>query len=129
MNKVKFIILILAALFSTIFAHTYHATDNGDAADFDALVAGATIAAGEIGLVKADGTAIESVACSSASAIRAALEADTTTSGASGGLKHGSCCINAHHVVCQKMQDAIRSCAHTGKGDTSTSDDAAVCPQ
>ena len=129
MNKVKFIILILAALFSTIFAHTYHATDNGDAAAFDALVAGATIGAGEIGLVKADGSAIEAVACSSAADIKAALEADTSTSGASAGLKAGASCINAHHVVCQKMQDAIRSCAHTGKGDTSTSADAAVCPQ
>jgi len=129
MNKVTFIILILAALFSTIFAHTYHATDNGDGADYDSLVAGATIASGEIGLVKADGTAIEAVACSSASAIKAALEADTSTTGASGGLKAGSCCINAHHVVCQKMQDAVRSCGHNGKGDTSTSDDSAVCPQ
>ena len=129
MNKVKFIVLILAALFSTIFAHTYHASDNGDAADHDSLVAGATIASGEIGLVKADGTAIVAVACSSAADIKAALEADTTTTGASGGLKHGSCCINAHHVVCQKMQDAIRSCEHSGKGDDSTSNDATKCPQ
>ena len=129
MNKVKFIVLILAALFSTIFAHTYHASDNGDAADHDSLVAGATIASGEIGLVKADGTAIEAVACTDASAIKAALEADTSSTGASGGLKHGSCCINAHHVVCQKMQDAIRSCAHPGKGDESTSNDATKCPQ
>ena len=129
MNKVKFIILILAALFSTIFAHTYHATDNGDAADYDALAAGVTLAAGEIAFPKASGSEMLATDCSSKALIKAALEADTTTSGVSGGLKHGSCCINAHHVVCQKMQDAIRSCAHTGKGDTSTSDDAAVCPQ
>lgn len=129
MNKVKFIIVILAALISSIFAHTYVATDPGDGADFDSLVAGATIGAGEIGLVKADGTAIEAVACSSQSLLKAALEADTSSSGASNGLKHGSCCINAHHIVCRKMQDAIRSCAHSGKGDDSLSADASVCPQ
>lgn len=129
MNKVKFIIVILAALISSIFAHTYVATDPGDGADFDAKLAAATLASGEIGLVAADGTAISAVACSDASAIKAALEADTSSTGASDGLKHGSCCINAHHVVCQKMQDAIRSCAHPGKGDDSLSVDAAVCPQ
>ena len=126
MNKVKFIIVILAALISSIFAHTYVATDPGDGADFDAKLAAATIAAGEIGLVKADGSAIESVACSSLSGLKGALEADTSSTGASAGLKHGSCCINAHHVVCQRMQDAIRSCAHEGKGDDSL--DATKCP-
>lgn len=129
MNKVKFIILILAALFSTVFSHTYHATDSGDGDNFDSLVAGATIASGSIALVKVDGSAIEAVACSDASLIKAALEADTSASGASGGLKAGSCCINAHHVVCRKMQDQIRNCDHDGKGDTATSVDAAVCPQ
>lgn len=129
MNKVKFIILILAALFSTIFAHTYHATDSGDGDNFDSLVAGVTIPSGSIGLVKIDGTAIEAVLCSDAGSIKAALEADTSATGASGGLKAGSCCINAHHIVCQKMQDQIRNCDHDGKGDTATSADAAVCPQ
>lgn len=129
MNRVKFIVLILAALFSTIFAHTYIASDPGDGADYDSLAAGVTLAAGEIALPKDDGSLMEAVACSSASLIKAALEADTSASGVSGGLKAGSCCINAHHVVCQKMQDAIRSCEHSGKGDDSTSDQAAVCPQ
>jgi len=129
MNRVKFIVLILAALFSTIFAHTYIASDPGDGADYDSLAAGVTLASGEIALPKDDGSIMEAVACSSASLIKAALEADTSASGASGGLKAGSCCINAHHVVCQKMQDAIRSCEHSGKGDDSTSDQSAVCPQ
>lgn len=126
MNKVKFIIVILAALISSIFAHKYISFDNGDGAYFDHLVASATIAPGEIGLVKADGSDIISVSCSSLTDIKAALEADTSFTGASAGLKHGSCCINAHHVVCQKMQDAIRSCEHEGKGDDSL--DATKCP-
>ena len=71
---------------------------------------------------------MEAVACSSKADLKAALEADTLVGGASNGLKHGSC-INAHHVVYQKMQDAIRSCAHPGKGDESTSADATKCPQ
>ena len=129
MKKVKFIVLILASLFSTIFAHTYVSSDPGDASGYDALAAGVTLAAGEIALVAADGSALEPVACSAAALLKAALEADTSASGASAALKAGSCCINAHHGVCQKMQDQIRSCAHPGKGDDALSADTNVCPQ
>ena len=130
MNKLNFIFLILTALISTICAHTFYPIDAfGNAADYDSLAAGVTLATGEIALPKTDGSAMEAVACSSKADLKAALEADTLVGGTSNGLKHGSCCINAHHVVCRKMQDAIRSCAHSGKGDTSTSSDAAVCPQ
>jgi len=129
MNRVKFIVLILAALFSTIFAHTYIASDPGDGADYDSLAAGVTLPAGHIALPTDDGLTMFAVDCYAASLIKASLEADTSVSGVSGGLKAGSCCINAHHVVCQKMQDAIRSCEHSGKGDDSTSDQASICPQ
>lgn len=86
MKKVKFIVLLLASLFSTSFAHTYISSDPGDASGYDALAAGVSLSANEIALVATDGSALEPVACSAAALIKAALAADASTSGASAAL-------------------------------------------
>jgi len=109
---------------------TYIATDPGDLALAQAAIGGVTLAAEEIAVPSSDGSAYEAVACSAKATIKTALEADQSTAGADASLKHGSCCINAHHVVCQEIQKQIRAnCPHTGKGDASLSSDANVCPQ
>ena len=130
MKIVKYILILFAFIVSSTYGMTYSATDPGDLALAQAAIKAVTLAAEEIAAPKADGTAYEPVACSAKSLIKAALEADHSTTGADAGLKHGSCCINAHHVVCQEIQKQIRdNCAHTGKGDASLSSDANVCPQ
>ncbi len=130
MKIVKYILILFAFIVSSTYGMTYIATDPGDLGLAQAAIGGVTLAANQIAVPTNDGSAYEAKDCSDKAAIKSALEADHSADGADGSLKHGPCCINAHHVVCQEIQRQIRAnCPHTGKGDASLSADAAVCPQ
>lgn len=130
MKIVKYILILFAFIVSSTYGMTYIATDPGDLTLAQAGIAGVSLGANQIAAPKSDGSAYEAVDCSDKSKLRDALRQDKSTVGADASLKHGPCCINAHHVVCQEIQRQIRAnCPHTGKGDASLSTDAAVCPQ
>ena len=135
MKGIKLVFCILATILSVAFGATYHAASTplnpaGTVqAAIDALSPG-PVAGTSLAVPKLDGSGWEVKQCSSKTDIKAALEKDTTEeTNVIDGAKKGSCCINAHHEACILLQDQIRSCGHTGKGDNSVTTDASLCPQ
>jgi hypothetical protein len=105
------LIVILICLVVSSYAYTYIETDPTDSVQLKAFQT----------------AAVEKVDCTDRTKLVEALQRDTS---ASGTYKHGSCCLNSHHVICQDIQSQIRSkCSdHKGKGDTSTDTTGTNCP-
>ena len=125
-NRLIFILVCLAA---SSYAYTYIETDPTDSTQLEAFQAAAAAlnpTATQIVALDALG-AVEVIDCTDRTKLVQALQRDTS---ASGTYKHGSCCLNSHHLICQDIQSQIRSkCTdHTGKGDTSTDTTGTNCP-
>ena len=130
MKIVKYILILFAFIVSSTYGMTYSATDPVNSLDAaQTAIAGVSLAANQIAVPAVDGQSYVAVDCSDKATIKAALVKDHTLANLP-QVRHGACCINAHHAVCQEIQNQIRAnCPHTGKGDASESADANVCPQ
>lgn len=129
MKVLQTIMLVALCLISSTLAYTYYELDpTPDSTQlklFTDAAAALNPTANEIVATDAVGDVIK-IDCASRTSLTEALQRDSST----GTHKHGSCCLNSHHRICQNIQAQIREkcSAHTGKGDTSTDTTGTDCP-
>lgn len=128
MKVIKAVIFFVLCFVST-FAYTYYdadpTPDSTQLKVFTDAAAALNPTANEI-VALDDLGEVQTIDCNDRINLVAALQRDTTT----GTHKHGSCCLNSHHRICQNIQAQIREkcSSHSGKGENSTDTTGTHCP-